>query len=91
MTAQTHTAADTPDLEPHPGQHDMTIIFTGPPSCTDRDCEQYYDENGDELDILRCTHLEAKAVCADCLEHDARGAIVAYQPHPCPRLTEETT
>lgn len=72
---------------PAPEHHPLTLE-TGPVDCIDRECDEYFNEDGvEELHVASCSHLTDVIVCGKCSKlerHD--GFYEATVPWPCPAV-----
>lgn len=78
-----HPVADT--TVPVPDHQPMTLE-SGPGDCIDRECEEYYGEDGEPYPgVTSCSHLTDVVVCGGCTpEPTDDGLYLVTVPWPCP-------
>ena len=48
-------------------QHRPIVLLTGSEDCLDRECEDYFTEDGEpDPGVERCSHIREETVCAAC-------------------------
>lgn len=58
------TTSETPAVEP---VHRRLVLLVGGQDCLDRDCEQYFTEEGEpDPTVELCSHIRTEAICAGC-------------------------
>ena len=79
-TAQPVDGTTAPVLE-----HRPLVLETGPYECIERECEEYYGEDGiEDLSVKSCSHLTDVTVCAGCTPERNDGEYENTVPWPCP-------
>lgn len=69
--------------------HQPTTVYAGPTECIERDCDEFWDDEGeDRPDVNLCSHIAAERICTACSEAPAEeggywGQTVAW---PCKHI-----
>ena len=67
-----------PGTEPTPEAHEPVEVWVGTGDCLERECEDYFTEDGDEIPGKeRCSHIGVELICGGCSTRDADGY---YEP-----------
>ncbi|MGP3684120.1 hypothetical protein ACTVZO_05300 [Streptomyces sp. IBSNAI002] len=70
-------AVPDPDVE-----HQPVTVWVGGLDCLERDCEEYFDDDGEDLPGLdRCSHIRVERACSCQRQDDGE-----YSTAPCPAL-----
>ncbi|GAA1781126.1 MULTISPECIES: hypothetical protein [Actinomycetes] len=49
--------------------HQPTTVYAGPVDCIERECEEFWDDEGeDRPGVNLCSHIAAEQICAACSE-----------------------
>lgn len=68
-------------MVPTPGvEHQQVPVWGGSLDCLERECDEYYDEDGDEIPGMdRCSHIREEYACSCQRQPDGE-----YSSTPCP-------
>lgn len=60
--------------------HQSVPVWIGPLDCFERECDDYFDEDGNELSAVdRCSHIREESACSCQRQDDGE-----YSLNPCP-------
>lgn len=50
-----------------PAAHEPLVLLIGSEDCLDRDCEEYFTEDGEpDPGVERCSHIREGVICQQC-------------------------
>lgn len=62
-----HHAHPKPGTTPTPGAHEPVEVWIGTTECLERECEEYFTDDGDEISGKdRCSHIGVELLCGGC-------------------------
>lgn len=73
-----------------PGAHESVEVWVGTTECLERECEEYFTDDGDEIPGKeRCSHIGVELICGGCSTLTADGYYAEPTapwpgPHPAP-------
>lgn len=84
-------AKPKPGITPLLDAHDPVEVWVGTGDCLERECDDYFTEDGDEIpDKERCSHIGVELICGGCSPRDADGyydpTVPWAGPHNAPVL-----
>jgi hypothetical protein len=86
-SARSH-AQPKPGTTPTPGAHEPVEVWVGTTECLDRECEELYDDEGDEIPGKeRCSHIGVELVCGGCSTRHPDGYYEPAVPWTGPHTT----
>ncbi|HEY3478822.1 MAG TPA: hypothetical protein VGL02_07970 [Streptomyces sp.] len=76
-------------ITPTPDAHEPVEVWVGTGDCLERECEDYFTEDGDEIPSKeRCSHIGVELICGGCSTRNADGyyepTVPWAGPHPAP-------
>lgn len=76
--ARNHTSPK-PGTTPRTEAHEPVPVFVGTYECLDRECDEYFTDDGDEkTNMERCSHITTEVICGGCSKADGHGYY--YEP-----------
>lgn len=68
--------------------HTPLVILAGPADCFERECEDFFTEDGEEIPGKdRCTHITEQTICEQCSTEQPDGSYEPTVPWPGPHTT----
>jgi hypothetical protein len=78
-------AQERPGAPKPTGTHEPVIVFVGLYDHLDRDCDELYTDDGDEItDKAHCSHVTEQVICGGCSTRDNAGYYEPAVPWPGP-------
>jgi hypothetical protein len=86
MTNHAETSRPVEPDNAHQTTHQPLTLESGPGDCIERECEEYYGEDGEPYPgVTSCSHLTDVVVCSGCTpEPTDDGLYLTSVPWPCP-------
>ncbi|MFE1272097.1 hypothetical protein [Streptomyces sp. NPDC058758] len=65
-------------------EHQPVTLYSGPITCLERDCDEYFTDNGEDANVDCCSHVTTEQACRECSTELPDETFDPAVPWPCP-------